>query len=188
MNDDRLRQLLLDADAASAAPTAVPGLAERARRRRRRRTQVRAASAAAIALIFAVAGILHLAARPPAKSVIVESAFDAAAAARQIAALEAQAAAHAELAERLEQAELQARRLARAQRALAALSPLVLIEREADRAAMLAIAEADRLLNELNRRDAAAAEYRRTIELFPQSHWAVVARDRLRQIQTGKEG
>ena len=51
-----------------------------------------------------------------------------------------------------------------------------------DRAALILIYDADQNLR-ARRRDDAVAAYRRAIELFPQSRWADVARQRLKQIE-----
>lgn len=52
-----------------------------------------------------------------------------------------------------------------------------------DRAALILVYEANRHVQE-NRPAAALASYRRAIELFPQTHWAGVARQRVKQMQS----
>jgi outer membrane protein assembly factor BamD (BamD/ComL family) len=48
--------------------------------------------------------------------------------------------------------------------------------------------QADRMYHELNLRESAVASYQRTIELFPQTHWAQVAKDRLAELKTAGNG
>jgi hypothetical protein len=48
---------------------------------------------------------------------------------------------------------------------------------------LLIVYEADQNAQS-NRTTLAAAGYRRAIELFPQTHWADVARQRLKELQT----
>ena len=56
------------------------------------------------------------------------------------------------------------------------------VQSQRDRAALILVYEADRSARE-NRPADAVASYRRAIELFPQTHWAEVARQRLRLMQ-----
>lgn len=53
-------------------------------------------------------------------------------------------------------------------------------QQQRDRAALILIYDADRYLRDQRPADAIAA-YRRTVDLFPQSQWADVARERLKQ-------
>jgi len=57
------------------------------------------------------------------------------------------------------------------------------VQLQRDRAALILVYDADRSFRENRPADAIAA-YRRTIELFPQTHWAEIARQRLREMQT----
>ncbi|MEO6437386.1 MAG: hypothetical protein ABIP55_16705, partial [Tepidisphaeraceae bacterium] len=72
----------------------------------------------------------------------------------------------------------------KAQRDAIRVSPDIPSPREQrDRAALILIYDADQQLR-ASRRDDALATYRRAIDLFPQSRWADVARQRLKQLQT----
>jgi hypothetical protein len=62
-------------------------------------------------------------------------------------------------------------------------SPAADMHFQRDRAALILVYEADRLARE-DQRTTAIATYRRAIELFPQTHWADVARRRLQDMQT----
>jgi hypothetical protein len=53
------------------------------------------------------------------------------------------------------------------------------VRREQDRTAYLLIYEADRLARKSEARERAVEEYRRVLALFPDTHWASVARERL---------
>ena len=186
MNDERLRELLRCADAGSARPGTVPGLAQRVRGLARRRRLARAAAIAAPFVIGVMVALVQL--NRPSAPLAQHPTLDPKAADQRLAVLQAEAEYHSALAERMWEAETQARRVVRAERIAATVSPLRQIEREVDRTAMLAIMDADRMMRDLNQREGAAAEYRRAIELFPQSHWAAVAKDRLGRIRGGKKG
>ena len=94
---------------------------------------------------------------------------------RTMAGLRAEAKVRAAVVQRLVVAE---RRRERTHRA-AAPDPLVAVRREQDRAAYLLIYEADRLARQDGERKRAVDEYRRVLALFPETHWASVARERL---------
>lgn len=58
-------------------------------------------------------------------------------------------------------------------------SPADVVQHESDRAALTLIDHGDRLRRELMQPDAAIRAYRRTIELFPDTRWASIARRRI---------
>lgn len=66
--------------------------------------------------------------------------------------------------------------------------PLKAISDQMDRAALTMVYQADRMYHELNLRESAMASYERTIKLFPKTHWAEVARDRLAELKTAGKG
>jgi hypothetical protein len=57
------------------------------------------------------------------------------------------------------------------------------LRQQRDRAALILVYEADEHARQ-RQPDQAVARYRRAIELFPQTHWAAVARQRLKEIST----
>jgi hypothetical protein len=61
---------------------------------------------------------------------------------------------------------------------------LARLRAEQDRAALILIYQADRYSRELKLAAPAVDGYRRVIELFPESQWASVARQRLREIES----
>jgi hypothetical protein len=61
--------------------------------------------------------------------------------------------------------------------------PLEQMQRQADKTAFILVYQANRMYDELDQKDSAIQTYNRVIELFPQSKWAEVARERLLRIQ-----
>jgi hypothetical protein len=66
--------------------------------------------------------------------------------------------------------------------------PLKEVNDQVDRAALTMVYQADRMYRELNLRESAVASYEQTIKLFPQTHWAHVAKDRLAELKTSGKG
>jgi hypothetical protein len=62
------------------------------------------------------------------------------------------------------------------------LPPAVVAQLEIDRAAAITVISADTRAKEFSRADEAAESYRSVLELFPDSRWASVARERLAQV------
>ena len=75
------------------------------------------------------------------------------------------------------------RRLSRASESLAAATPPSTIGDQRDRAALTLLDHGDRLRRDLKEVDAALAAYRRTIELFPDTKWAAVAKQRIHELR-----
>jgi TolA-binding protein len=61
--------------------------------------------------------------------------------------------------------------------------PLEEIQTQVDKTGFILVYQADQMYRELKLIDSASRMYRRVIELFPQSRWAAVARQRLSEIQ-----
>jgi hypothetical protein len=57
--------------------------------------------------------------------------------------------------------------------------PLDAMRQNIDTVALVMVRQADRMAETSNNREVAATQYRRTVELFPQSSWAETARQRL---------
>lgn len=212
MNPDReipqesLRPLLRDADAAFPPPPLDPDLAANVRRlSRRRRSRRRIAGGCVVVLVAAsvVAAVQssrgrlrggsvaqsgplsHSPATPPAPhvSVPVSNAVEAAAEYR-LAKLEADAAVAS--ASRLLVAERSRRQLRELDGRLADGSPT-----QAERiasfravAALTLISQADRLESRADSPLDALATYRRAVELFPDTPWVAVARQRMEELQS----
>ena len=56
--------------------------------------------------------------------------------------------------------------------------------REVDKAAYTLVYQADRMCRELDLCDSAVVKYQRVVDLFPDSRWATVARQRLSELET----
>jgi hypothetical protein len=172
-----LEQLLTDADATATSPVErIGNMGERVRSiaRRRRNACVFASAAAslvvALSVLFALrpqfAGpVVRDDAPPPSPDAVEEV----------IAALDAEADARMAIVERLVAAEHH-RALARRSRAP---DPLLAVRREQDQAAYMLIYEADRIAQKRSERARATEKYRRVLALFPETHWASLARERL---------
>ena len=158
MNEQALRQLLIDADAAAVAPMLRADLATTVRQRlhRRRQSQLAAMSLAFCAL-FAAA--LFLRVNPKPATVVDLSRTKA-----ELSVIRMQADSQAATVNRfiqyqrsLDIREKVARKFDRGQ-------PLDRLQQQRENAARLLTHD---------------GEYRRVIELFPETHWASVARQRL---------
>jgi hypothetical protein len=183
-----LEQLLREADAAAGPPPeGEVNLSERVRsiaRRRGRQARVAGATSAA-ALVLMACGYYAL--HPPAALPIVH--HDAALApsstdmARTLASLDAEADARMALVERMLAAEQrQQQQQQQRMHQTRGPDPLLAVRREQDKAAYMLVYEADRLGRRADERMRAAEEYRRVLALFPETHWASVARDRLAEL------
>jgi hypothetical protein len=62
------------------------------------------------------------------------------------------------------------------------------VMRERERAALALLDHADRLRRDLKQADAALTAYRRMIELFPDTRWAHIARQRIDQLKPDARG
>jgi len=162
---DRLEQLLRGAD--RNPPRATRDIAGAIRRRRvKQRHTVRIASV--VTCVFAVASIavaLMKPKNPPVADVAVPIV-----------------AVQASLEDRIHELTI-AKLESNATRRRNAAKPQADVMRERDRAALILVYDAQQLAKE-NRSSDAVALYRRAIELFPQTHWAQVARERLKDMPT----
>ncbi len=113
---------------------------------------------------------------------------------RQIAVLEekvAELAAQSEASQKfvaeLLRNEREHERLMQLEMELASIpDPLVEMAFEDDKTAFVMVYQADRLYRELNLRDSAVETYNRVIELFGETRWAQVARERLSEIEKSR--
>jgi hypothetical protein len=194
MNEDlEIRSMLRRAEVGSGAPLpSVPAgtLAARAiELRGARQKRNRIASGVAVVMLLAAAWTVMFArqdhrplARRAEEPKQPQVALDVDALRRQIVALDHQAAAHEQTAERLVAFERASRLRASSENVR---DPQATLDLERYKAAMLLIHDGDDLW--LHRREArAAAEmYRRVIALFPSTYWAGVAQERLTKIGEG---
>ena len=192
MNDDRLRQILQQADrmAGTARPTPVDVAAIRQRADARRRIRTIGLATLAAAATVGICIGLGLSserrraqpAQPPHAAAVADS--------RRVAQLEAevqelQASTDRALAllQEVAQQRDRDRRLDGLRRELAGiLDPMDEVRAQVSQAAERMVREADQLWLGQRQRRLAMARYQRIIELFPDNEWASVARQRLSQI------
>ena len=196
MKQPALHDLLTCADASAPPPPAMPLLAESVRTRAGARARRRRQAGAVCVLLLVVVGLSVVAFRPPGPSTSPTAqarfpqgstqpapVFDAAAAAAEAASLRAEAARRLTVANEAMKRADRRRRLSRAAEALAAATPPPTVGDQRDRAALTLLDHGDRLRRDLKEVDAALAAYRRTIELFPDTKWAAVAKQRIHELR-----
>jgi len=200
---DSLDGLLREADAAAPPPPVPqPGLAERVRRRRQ--AHVRRQLAAAVVALPAAALALSLALPPARKTppngdvaqlnatepanrrrVPTRATDDPQALTAEVLRLKSEAAIRLSVVEGLQKRharrEIEARVAELESRGLAPDSAGL----ERDKAALTLIDHGDRLRKDFQAVDEALAAYRRAIELFPDTRWAAVAKQRIDSLQIG---
>jgi len=102
----------------------------------------------------------------------------------QVKQLQVQTDATLRLIQEVLQDERRQRRLDKLYAELASIpDPLEEIQTQVDKTGFILVYQADQMYREFKLIDSASRMYRRVIELFPQSRWAEVARQRLSQIQ-----
>jgi hypothetical protein len=188
-----LEKWLRLADEAAGSPPPLAGnLAEGVRRlaaRRRRRAVLGGLGLAAAACVAAVALLRPPAEGPrPAPGPVAEapkapSDAEIARLRRELAQVRGEADSRSRVARALIQMERHAQLSGEIQRAPVWLDPLEPIRREADKAARTVLCQADRMACDPARQPAAAEKYREVSQLFPQSFWADVARQKLSQME-----
>jgi hypothetical protein len=184
MSRDALEQLLRTADAAAPPAPLADDLAARVHNRLARRRQYRAVAAAAAVLMLIVGVAISIALHEPAAPAPPLAMHPATtSSAVTVAVGETDLLLTAELHELTAEKLLTARRTTAAEPPRRELTNAAVsdVRFQRDRAALILVYDADRLAQE-NRPAAAIAGYRRAVELFPTSHWARVARERLAQI------
>jgi len=182
MTEDKIKNLLQEADrmAGLPAPVSVSLSAVVRRRAHRRRFVSLAAPLATAAVVLIAAGIWNLAIRTPGntKIALLET---------QLKQLQVRTDAALNLIQEVLVEEQKQHSLDELEAQLASIpDPLEEIQKQVDKTAFILVYHADRLYRELNRTDSAVETYNRVIELFPQNRWAKVARQRLSEIEKQK--
>ena len=201
MNDERIRQLISLADRAYDRGTAgdQPGFIAEAKRiadhRRRKRSVMRVASVAVLVVGVGVASWLQLSNDKSGSTSIEYTATpdhdtDATAHVESTESLGSVESIEAEIAAL--ETELAAKRIELeamldADRAASQAMPRYVAAAETtqdqvEQAAFVIVHQADRKRNELGLPTEAEADYRRVLELFPQTRSAEIARERLNQL------
>jgi hypothetical protein len=188
MHDDELLQLLKRADEpAKLAPHALRDLPARVLRRRSRRRVARASAMLMVLLVGSIS-IVTLLERPEqqrAGLIANVTTLPSEPRANVLATIDSQIDLHARTAAMLTSIEQSRARSARASQRDAGREDVLLVnDRARDQAAMLLLQRADRLSNDASDSGAAAKQYRRAIELFPDTPAAAVAQRRLDQIKS----
>ncbi|MBW7990094.1 MAG: hypothetical protein FVQ84_08790 [Planctomycetes bacterium] len=187
MTEDKIKNLLQEADRMAGLPGAVSANLSAIVRRRAHRRHLRisfAAPLAAAAVILIAVGIWNLTIRTTEKTkdqekiVLLEKQFEQ---------LQAKTDAAVNLIQEMLVAEQKQYSLGELEAQLASIpDPLDEIQKQVDKTASILVYQADRLYRELNRRDSAVETYNRVIELFPKSIQAQKARQRLSEIESRK--
>jgi len=183
MTEDKIKNLLYEADQTAGGPVPLSAnLAAAVRRRANRRQTVNLAVriAAAAVVLFAL-GIWSFTAkksRDQQRIVALEM---------QIKQLRVQTDATLNLIQEVLDEDRKQRRLNELQAQLAKYpDPLEEIQKQVDKTAFILVYQANRMYRELDQKDSAIQAYNRVIELFPQSRWAEVARQRLSEIKNNQ--
>ena len=178
MTNDPLKQLLRHAD--TEPPLGgESSIVAQVKRRAKRNNRIKSASAVAIPLIgIAIAANLVLQPRVKKASLTLEPNPTALKA--EIQRLNSEANRHAQIADRLMQLEVvpAPSDSADVQRDL---------QRQRDEAALSLIYQAETLAPIPAQRPAAVALYQKAIDLFPQTHWASLAKQRIEALQSTQE-
>jgi tetratricopeptide (TPR) repeat protein len=183
--EDKIKNLLQEADRTAGQPAPVPAnLSAAVRRRAHRRHFIGLAAPLAAAAVFLIAaGIWNIAIRTTKtkereKIALLEN---------QIEQLQAKTNAAINLIQQVLEEERKQYQLDDLEAQLASIpDPLEEIQKQVDKTAFILVYQADRMYRELNRTDSAVETYNRVIELFPKNRWAQVARQRLSEIEKQK--
>lgn len=208
MPHDPIADLLREADRATGpAPTAPADLADRVRRLERRQHKLRVVGSSIAALLVLSVGTVALvsslsgeaAVRDANLAAVTDDASseappemtdettpDVARPEADIAQLRAEIIATLALTKELADQQAQQRRLIELRRTLSQPDPVEQVRQQVDKAAFIIVYQADRMYRELNLSESAVDSYKQAIELFPDSRWAKVARDRLAEIEKAK--
>jgi uncharacterized protein YoxC len=182
MTEDRIKNLLQEADRIAGQPgrTHVDVSAIRRRAGRKRLANLAGPAAAAAVLMIAL-GIWSLVIKTPEptreqrKIVTLET---------QVKQLQASTDAALALIHEVLEDERRQSRLDELEAQLASIpDPLEEIRKQVDKTAFILVYQADRLYRELNETKSAVETYNRVIKLFPRNQWAAVARQRLSEIE-----
>ena len=185
MTEDKIKNLLQQADktAGGATPVQVDVSAIR-RRADRKKTIIFVAPLATAAVLMVALSILTVMFRSTEPT---QEQQKIASLETQIKQLQARTDATLSLIQEVLEEERRQHRLDELQARLASIpDPLEEVRQQVDKTAFILVYQADRLYKELNQTDSAVENYNRVIELFPENRWAKVARQRLSEIEKRK--
>ncbi len=182
MTEDKIKNLLQQADKAAGGIAPVEVNVSAIRRRARRKNIINFVaplSAAAVLMVaLSILAVVFRTTEPTQeerKIALLET---------QIKQLQIRTDAALSLIREVLEDEQKQHRLDELKAQLASIpDPLEEVRQQVDKTAFILVYEADRLYNELNQTDSAVENYNRVIKLFPENRWAKVARQRLSEIE-----
>lgn len=179
MTEDKIKNLLQRADRTAGGPASVSVDLSALRRNANRRQTVNLAVRIAIAALVVIAiGIWCFTVkktRDRQRIIALEA---------EIKQLKLQTDATLNLVREVLEKDRRQRRLGELRTQLARIpDPLEETQKQVDKTAFILVYQANRMYQELDQKEAAIRDYNRVIELFPQSQWAEVARQRISEIQ-----
>ena len=185
MTEDKIKNLLQQADRAARGANPVRVDISVIRRRADRRYMINLvaplATAAVIIVALSVLTVMFRAAElksEQGKITMLEN---------RIKQLQARTNASLSLIQEVLEEERRRSRLDELEARLASVpDPIEEMQKQMDKTAFILVYQADRLYRELDQTDSAVENYKRVIELFPENRWAKVARQRLEQIENKK--
>jgi len=184
MTEDKIQNLLQKADETAGRPTPVSiNLSTVRHRANHKRIVSVAVPIAAAAVILTTVGLWGLTAR----NVKTQQQQKIVSLQDQIRQLRARADATFNLVHEALENERKQQRLDELQAQLASIpDPIEEIREQVDKTAFNLVYQADRMYQELNLKRSAIQTYKRVIELFPETQWADVARQRLLEIKNSR--
>ena len=185
MTEDRIKNLIQEADRLAGQPEYVKVDISAIRRKAQRRKIINIASpvAAAAVMIFGVSFlILQIQDIEP-----IEEPTEIASTEMKIKQLQASTDATINFIHEILEQEQRQKRIHELEAELASIpDPIEKVNEELDRTAFILVYSADKMYNELNLTDSAVETYKRVIQLFPDNQWAQVARERLDTIKNAE--
>lgn len=182
MTEDKIQDLLQNADRTLGPPVPVSVELSAIRGRARKRQLARLTTSLGAGVVLVALGFCALTAvdksREREKIALLQI---------QIKQLQVRTNATVKLIEEVLENEQKQRRLNELQaQIINTPDPLEEVQQQVDKAAFILVYHADRLCQELNQTDSAIRTYNRVIEFFPKNRWAEVARQRLLEIKNKK--
>lgn len=187
MTEDKIKNLLQQADRMAGLPQPVSAnLSTIVRRRAHRRHLLISVTAplTAAAVIIIATGMWNIVIRTSGQTEDQEKIISLE---KQLEQLQVRTDAALNLIQEVLVAEQKRHSLDELEAQLASIpDPLKEIQKQVEKTAFILVYQADRLYYELDRTDSAVETYKRVIELFPKNQWAQVARERLSEIDGRK--
>ena len=179
MTEDKIQDLLQNADRTVGPPVLVSVELSAIRGRARRRQLARLATYLGAGVVLIALGFCVLTAVDKSREKEKIAPLQ-----MQVKQLQKQTDATLKLIEEVLESERRQRQLDKLYAELASIpDPLEEIQTQVDKTGFILVYQADQMYRELKLIDSASRMYQRVIELFPQSRWAAVARQRLSEIQ-----